>query len=95
MAKKTTAKEMFEEFGFLYTEDNDIIKAEGFLDPETKIIVVFYDEYESYFVDVDNGKKLGWVNMALHKAIDQCTKERGWGRGTKRVRETDGETHTN
>lgn len=85
MAKKATAREMFEEFGFLYTEEPDIIKAEGYLDPETRLIIVFYDEYESYFVDVDNGKKLGWVNMALHKAIDQCVKERGWGRGSKRV----------
>jgi hypothetical protein len=85
MAKKVTAREMFEEFGFLYTEEEDIVKAEGYLDPETRLIVVFYDEYESYFVDVDNGKKLGWVNMALHKAIDQCTKERGWGNGSKRV----------
>lgn len=85
MAKKITAKQMFEEFGFLYTEEKNIVKAEGFLDPETRLIVVFYDEYESYFVDVDNGKKLGWVNMALHKAIDQCTKERGWGRGKTNV----------
>jgi hypothetical protein len=82
--KKKTAKEIFEGFGFHYQEDRDIVRAQGYLTQDTKVVILFYDEYESYFVDVDDGKKLSWVNMLLHKAIDTCVKERGWGSGKRK-----------
>jgi molybdopterin-guanine dinucleotide biosynthesis protein len=78
MAKRVTAKEMFEEFGFSYTEDKGVTKVEGYLREDIRMIIVFYDDSQSYFVDVDDGKKLAWINMAVHKAINKFVKERGW-----------------
>lgn len=73
-----TAREMFEELGYIRSTDIDVIKYSKKLDDTFYWIEVMFDLLEKEIVLDDNGYEAYIITCALLKAINKQCQELGW-----------------